>query len=91
MGSESQNYLYEYTKWFASHMIIVYNYLNSNNLSKDDINILNQHFEEMNENLKQVISILDKDNQLYKGLENEDPNKIIRDFKIELITNGRNR
>lgn len=91
MGNELQNDLHEYTKYFASHLIIISDFLKNNDLSNHDINILNQYFEEMNENLHQVVSVLDKDNLLYKGLENEDPIKIIRDFKIDRVMNGRDR
>ena len=60
-------------------------------LRKMSVFILRQYIEEMSENLEQIITILDKNGELYKGLEGEDPIKIIRDFKIGRIMDERDR
>lgn len=65
--------------------------MKNNKIKDEDFSMLRQYFDEMSENLQQIILILNKDGELYKGLEGEDPIKIIRDFKIDRIMNERDR
>jgi hypothetical protein len=81
----------EYLRYFASHLIIISDNIKNKKIKEDDFSILAQYFGEMGESLHQVIEIINKDGDLYKGLEGEDPTKIIRDFKIDRIMNERNR
>lgn len=90
MGKDLQNTMREYLKYFASHLIIISDYLKDNEIKDGDVKIMTQHFDEMSENLQQIITILDK-YDIYNGLEGEDPVKIIRDFKISKIMNEGNR
>lgn len=59
--------------------------MKKNKIKDEDFSMLRQYFDEMSENLQQIILILNKDGELYKGLEGESPIKIIRDFKIGRI------
>jgi len=83
--------MHEYLDYFASHLIIISDYMKKNNVKDEDFTMLRQYFDEMSENLQQIILILNKDGELYKGLEGESPIKIIRDFKISRIMNEGDR
>ena len=91
MGKDLQESMHEYLDYFVSHLIIISDYMKKNKNKDEDITILRQYFDEMSENLQQIILILNKDGELYKGLEGESPIKIIRDFKIGRIMNEGDR
>ena len=91
MGNDLQDAMHKYLEYFTSHLIIILEHLKKNKMKDEDFTILRQYFEEMGENLEQVITILDKKGDLYRGLEGEDPIKIIRDFKIGRIMNERDK
>lgn len=65
--------------------------MKKNKIKDEDFGMVRQYFDEMSEHLEQIITILDKNGDLYKGLEGEDPIKIIRDFKIGRIMDERDR
>lgn len=87
----SQDTITEYLQYFASHMIILSEHIKKNKIKDKESKILKQYLDEMSENLQQIIILLDKEGDIYHGLEGEDPIKIIRDFKIDRIMNERNR
>ena len=91
MGKNLQDTIPRYLEYFVSHLIIISDHLKKNKINDEDFSMLRQYLEEMEENLEQIITILDKKGDLYKGLEGEDPIKIIRDFKIGRIMDERDR
>jgi len=78
----------EYLDYLASHIIIISDYIKNNNI--DNKNIIQQHLDEMGESIKSVLEIVDKNGNLYEGIDNSTI-KIIRDFKIGKIMDGRNK
>ena len=91
MGHDLQDKMPEYLEYFTSHLIIILEHIKNNKIKDEDFGMLRQYIDEMGENLEQVISILNKNGELYEGLEGEDPIKIIRDFKIGRIMDERDR
>ena len=91
MGHDLQDTMHRYLEYFISHLIITSEHIKKNKIKDEDFHILKQYFDEMGENFTQVVNILDENGELYKGLEGEDPIKIIRDFKIGRIINEGNR
>lgn len=91
MGNDLQDEMPRYLEYFTSHLIIILEHIKKNKIKDEDFGMLRQYIEEMSENLEQIITILDKKGDLYKGLEGEDPIKIIRDFKIGRIMDERDR
>ena len=78
----------EYLDYLASHIIIISDYIKNNNI--DNKNIIQQHLDEMGESIKSVLEVVDKNGNLYEGIDNSTI-KIIRDFKIGKIMDGRNK
>jgi hypothetical protein len=78
----------EYLDYLASHIIIISDYIKNNNI--DNKNIIQQHLDEIGESIKSVLEIVDKNGNLYEGIDNSTI-KIIRDFKIGKIMDGRNK
>lgn len=78
----------EYLDYLASHIIIISDYIKNNNI--DNKNIIQQHLDEIDESIKSVLEIVDKNGNLYEGIDNSTI-KIIRDFKIGKIMDGRNK
>lgn len=91
MGHDLQDAMHKYLEYLASHLIIVSDHIKKNKIKDEDFHILKQYFDEMGENFAQVVNILDDNGELYKGIEGEDPIKIIRDFKIGRIMDERDR
>jgi predicted restriction endonuclease len=86
MNESTEEEISDYLDYIASHMIIISDYINKNNIDRK--NIIIQHIEEMSESLRSIIEIVNKDDSLYKEIDNStnnSTNKIIRDFKIRKI------
>jgi len=88
MVEPSEEEISEYLDYVASHIIILSDFIKNNDV--ENKKIIQQHLDEMAESIKSVLFIIDKEGNLYKGIDNSTI-KIIRDFKIRKIMDGRNK
>lgn len=88
MSKISEEEISEYLDYLASHIIIISDYVKKNNI--EEKGIILQYLDEMVESLKSILEIVNKDDSLYKDIDNSII-KIIRDFKIGKIMDDRNR
>ena len=91
-----QDLVKDHFEYLATHFIILSSYIKDTILEKDQLKLIEQYLDEMSENLKQIVSIINKDevgNKLnaYTKFLGESNTKIIRDFKIDKVMNERNR
>jgi len=88
MVEPSEEEISEYLDCVASHIITLSDFVKNNNV--ENKKIIQQHLDEITESIKSVLFIVDKEGNLYKGIDNSTI-KIIRDFKIRKIMDGRNK
>lgn len=88
MEEPNEEELSEYLDYVASHIITLSDFIKNNNV--ENKKIIQQHLDEMAESIKSVLFIVDKEGNLNKGIDNSTI-KIIRDFKIRKIMDGRNK
>ena len=88
MQEPTESEINEYLDYLASHLIIISDHIKKNKVNSK--NIIQQHLDEMAESLKSILSIIDEEGKLYEGIDNSTI-KIIRDFKIGKIMDGRNK
>jgi len=88
MNESTEEEISEYLDYLASHIIIISDHVKKNNI--EGKSIILQYIDEMSESLRSILEIVNKDDSLYKGVDNSTI-KIIRDFKIGKIMDGRNK
>jgi uncharacterized membrane protein len=88
MKEPTEKEINEYLDYLASHMIIISDYIKNSDV--DNKSIISQYLDEIGESVKSILSIVNKEGEVYKNIDNSTI-KIIRDFKIGKIMDGRNK
>lgn len=74
----------DYLEYFATICLVL-----SDNIKHEEIkdfNFIKQHLDEMSESMNNIVTIINKDSKIFKGIK-QDKDQILRDFKISKIIN----